>query len=474
MQLHDAYNECLRRLRIAAQKLDITANETELQRISELVVQPLTGPWRQYHTIEHIFEVGGDDDPLEMIAALFHDVVYIQIDLSINFNLARFITPFVREVKPVKAGLTEGLVVRERDDIGDDRLFTLVATVFGIAPGERLEPQAGQNEFLSALVAAKVLEKAFPLAVIAQVIACIEATIPFRAPPPPGTADHSEQLHQRLCRANLELALGLDAHGLREAVRRAVRLANRDVEGFASSNPAQFLDNTWNLLPETNHALLTSTAYTVRDYRVSMQRMHGFLQRLEPSSVFRRFADEPAEAVHRERLARVAHNLAIASRYLGAKLVTIAFLEALSMRIGPDLPLSMIMGALPRPDAPPGPTLEGFLPPAGKTPAAASVLESTVLRLLEFGRESDRSYDLKHSPLAAYLALELELGPMLELLQSAEALFTRLDSSDDDIDTKRECCEGFLALFPEPVAETVIACALQVLLERSLALQAVR
>jgi hypothetical protein len=473
MQLHDAYNECLRRLRTAAHKLDIKVDEIDLQRISELVVQPLTGPWRQYHTIEHIFEVGGKDDPLEMVAALFHDVVYIQIDLSINFNLARFITPFVREVKPVRSGLTEGLVVREQNDLDDDRLFTLVATVFGISPGDRLEPQAGQNEFLSALVAAKVLEGAFPLAAIAQIIACIEATIPFRASPPAGTADHSEQLYQRLCRANQELALGLDAHTLRGAVQRAVRLANRDVEGFASQQPAVFLDNTWNLLPETNHALLTSTAYTVRDYRLSLQRMRGFLHQLDADAVFRRFADEPTEAVHRERLARVAHNLSIASRYLGAKLVTIAFLEALSMRIGPDIPLSLIMGALPRPDAPPGPTLEGFLPPAGRPPSGISELESTVLRLLEFGRESNLSYDLKHSPLAAFFALELGLGPMLELLGPAETLFTRLDS-DDDIDTKREQCEKFLALFPETAAETVIACALQVLLERSLALQAVR
>jgi hypothetical protein len=250
-----------------------------------------------------------------------------------------------------------------------------------------------------------------------------------------------------------------------------VRLANRDVEGFASSNPAEFLDNTWNLLPETNPALLTSTAYTVRDYRLSLQRMRGFLHRLDAGAVFRRFADEPAELVHRERLARVEQNLAIASRYLGAKLVTIAFLEALSMRIGPDMPLSMIMGALPHPDAPPGPTLEGFLPPAGSPPAGLSALDTTVLRLLEFGRSSDLSYDLKHSPLAAYFALELGLGPMLDLLGPAETLFACLDSRDD-MDLKREQCETFLALFPEPAAETVIACALQVLLERSLALQA--
>jgi len=471
MRLHDAYTECLRRLQRASLQIQLDAPEAELARISELVVQPLTGQWRQFHTIEHIFEVGGDDDPLEMVAALFHDVVYIQVDLSINFNLARYITPFVRELKPVREGVAEGLVVRERQDLGNDRMFDLVSTIFGIAPGDRLDPQAGQNEFLSALVAAKVLEGVFPAGAIAQIVACVEATIPFRAAPAEGPESCGARLHQRLCTANESLSLGLDSATLHAATRRAVRLANRDVEGFASPNPAEFLDNTWNLLPETNHALLTSTAYTVRDYRLSLQRMRGFLHHLDAGAVFRRFADEPTDAVHRERVERVTQNLSIASRYLGAKLVTIAFLEALSMRIGPDMPLSMIMGALPRPDAPPGPTLEGFLPPPGSPPAGLSAIDSTVLRLLEFGRESDRSYDLKHSPLAAFFALELRLGPMLELLEPAAALFACLDSSDD-IETKRERCEAFLALFPEPVAATVVACALQVLLERSLALQA--
>jgi hypothetical protein len=471
MRLHDAYSECLRRLQSVSRQLHLNAQETDLARISELVVQPLTGQWRQFHTIEHIFEVGGNDDPLEMVAALFHDVVYVQIDLCINFNLARYITPFVREIKPLRAGMTEELIVRDPHDIDDDPMFRLVSTIFGIVPGDRLKPQAGQNEFLSALVAAKVLEGVFPATAIAQIVACVEATIPFRVAPTEGPDSCGERLHQRLCAANEALRLGLDAATLDAATRRAVRLANRDVEGFASSNPAEFLDNTWNLLPETNHALLTNTAYTVRDYRLSLQRMRRFLSRLDAVAVFRRFADEPAELVHRERLARAEHNLAIASRYLGAKLVSIAFLEALSMRIGPDMPLTMIMGTLPRPDAPPAPTLEGFLPRAGSPPADLSAVESTVLRLLEFGRLSELSYDLKHSPLAAYFALQLGLGPMLELLGPAEPLFDCLDSGAG-IDLKREQCETFLALFPKPVAETVIACALQVLLERGLALKA--
>ncbi|MBU6378658.1 MAG: hypothetical protein KJS95_09020 [Gammaproteobacteria bacterium] len=455
MELHAAYGQCLQRLRVVNQRLGLQANEQDLARISELVVQPLTGPWRLYHTIEHIFDVGGSEDPLEIVAALFHDVVYIQVDHSINFNLARYITPFVREEKALRSDMREGLVVREQAEIGDDRMFALVSMVFGIEPGERLSPQSGQNEFLSALVAAKVLEGVFPPSAIAQVVACVEATIPFRASPAAGLPDWSERLHQRLSRANETLQLGMDEHILVAAVCRAVRLANRDVEGFAAVDPALFLDNTWNLLPETNHVLLSSAAYTVRDYRLSLQRMRGFLQWLNAETVFQRFADEPPLAEHLKRTAHVRRNLQVAASYLGAKLVTIAFLEAVSMRIGPDMPLSMLMGALPTDEGPLGPTLEGFLPRVdGASPDPASIA-GTVLRLLETGRASAVSYDLKHSPLAAFFARSIGIEALLALLDEAESLFVRFDSKDRLAEKQRHG-EAFIARFPAGVSATVI------------------
>jgi hypothetical protein len=456
MELHAAYGQCLHRLRIASRHIGFQATEEDLARIAALVVHPLTGPWRLYHTIEHIFEVGGEDDPLEMVAALFHDAVYIQVDHSINFNLAHYLTPYVREEKALRADMREGLVVRERAAIGNDPMFELVSTVFGIEPGERLSPQAGQNEFLSALVAAKVLEGVFPPSAIAQIVACVEATIPFRAPRPAGEPDWSDQLHQRLGSANDALGLGLDEQTLADAVRRAVRVANRDVEGFAATDPAVFLDNTWNLLPETNHVLLASPAYTVRDYRISLQRMRGFLGWLNAETVFQRFADEPPVAVHRERTGYVRRNLEVAANYLGTKLITIAFLEAVSMRIGPDLPLSMLMGSLPNAEGPIGPTLEGFLPVVDAPKPDAASVEGMVMRLLETGRASAVSYDLKHSPLAAYFARSMGLQSLMALLPEAQSLLARFDSADPLADKQRQG-EEYIARFPAKVVRTVVA-----------------
>ena len=34
----------------------------------------------------------GNKDAIEVIAALFHDIVYVQVDRSINFNVCYYIT----------------------------------------------------------------------------------------------------------------------------------------------------------------------------------------------------------------------------------------------------------------------------------------------------------------------------------------------------------------------------------------------
>ena len=60
---------------------------------------------------------------------------------------------------------------------------------------------------------------------------------------------------------------------LDHAVCRAVRVGNRDVENFSDNDAARFLDNTWKLLPESNPALHSPMVYTVRDYRIALQKM---------------------------------------------------------------------------------------------------------------------------------------------------------------------------------------------------------
>jgi hypothetical protein len=99
MDLQDAHTRCKTHLARAIEQLQGKVEPTQLETITELIVQTMTGPWRYFHTPEHIFEVGGSVDAIEVLAALFHDLVYVQVDQGVSLNIGSYIAPFVKEVK---------------------------------------------------------------------------------------------------------------------------------------------------------------------------------------------------------------------------------------------------------------------------------------------------------------------------------------------------------------------------------------
>ena len=78
MNFEYEHKRCLEKLNWATNQPQIEVEPKKLAEITELVVQPMTGPWRYFHTPNHIYEVGGSQDAIEVLAALFHDVVYVQ------------------------------------------------------------------------------------------------------------------------------------------------------------------------------------------------------------------------------------------------------------------------------------------------------------------------------------------------------------------------------------------------------------
>ncbi|WP_313707929.1 hypothetical protein, partial [Planktothrix agardhii] len=334
----DYNQQCLEKLIWAMQNLNIDTDYTELPKIAELIVQTMTGPWRYFHTPNHIFEVGGEDDPIEVLAALFHDVVYVQVDQSVNFNLTYYIAPFVRQVEV-------HLVIRDAQELPQDQIFEMVRQIFDFVPGQTLSPMTGQNEFLSALVAGKVLEDLLSLELLVQVVACIEATIPFRTKTELGS--NSDILYGRLKYVCERFNLKLTDEELIETIKRSVRLSNRDVGSFAHESAAKFLDNTWNLLPETNHYLKNSSSYTINQYRTALQKMEGFMNFIKPEIIFHQFREYPDDATYNNLVVMARKNIEVGRLYLVSKLFTIAFLEALSLRFGRVIPVSTLMGEMP-------------------------------------------------------------------------------------------------------------------------------
>ncbi|AFZ06291.1 hypothetical protein Osc7112_1801 [Oscillatoria nigro-viridis PCC 7112] len=422
MELFAEQKRCLDCLVSSIEQLGGRVDIPKLEQIAELIIQAMRGPWRSFHTSEHIFEVGGSVDPIEVLAALFHDLVYVQVDQGVSFNISSALCPFVKEVR-------SQLVIRDETELPDDAMYQLVASVFGFIPGKTLSPFGGQNEFLSAVIAAKSLEPFLPPSTIAEITACIEATIPFRPVAPSGLSA-IELLHQRLITINRDFHLGWSHAEIVEIVKRSVRLANRDVENFASPNSSNFLDNTWNLMPETNHELTNVNSYTVAGYRKSLQKMEGFLNCLKPELVFQQFMQEPDDETYANLIARTRKNIEVAKLYLGVKLITIAILEALSYRLGRDIPLSTMMGELRAPGFKTS-VLEDYLPNKQIAYPLESQLQREVLDLLEIGRNQESRYDIKNSPVSTFIIKSIGFAETENFLKKAQDFFAGHISSEE-------------------------------------------
>lgn len=406
--------KCLDCLTKAIAELDGQVDIEQLTKISNLIIQTMTGPWRSFHTPNHIFEVGEGGDAIEVISAIFHDLVYVQVDQGISVNISRYISPYIKQDR-------EQLVILDPPELQEDMIFKMVTMLFGFEHGQPLLPMSGQNEFLSALIAIKALENMLPLSILTEIVACIEATIPFRPKLESGLTC-SDLLFGRLVGVNEICQFGWGDQEIAEIVKRAVRLSNRDVENFASPNSSRFLNNTWNLIPETNHDLKNVNSYSVHGYRVSIQKMEGFMNFLAPEIVFRRYRDEPNEKDYYKLLAQTKQNLEVSRLYLGTKLTSIAILEALSFRIGRDISLSTMMGELPLEDVPVV-GLEQFLPEITSPHQPSSPIEAEAFELLDKGRTVDTSYDVKNSPVATFMVKSIGFAEMQRMLNLSKEFF---------------------------------------------------
>jgi hypothetical protein len=393
----------------ALAKLGYPAEPERVERWALLVHRSMSGHGRSFHRAEHIMELAQGADPLETLAVVFHDVVYLQVDQGLPRALEGLLTPYL--------DLVNNQPVVRPGDLGREPSVALGMRLFAVRPGDEVAKVTGVNEFMSALVAATTLGELLPLPQLAAILACIEATIPFR------TADASglgpfERLEARLRAASAELGLGLDESAVRGAMERAVWVANKDVANFADHAVPHFLENTWKLLPEGNPSLRNHELYTAGEYRAALQKMEGFLSSLQAERVFHRYGAVPTEEEHRDLVQRAAHNLAVAARYLRVKLLAIAYLEALAKATGGDAPLELFMGGL-HPEMK-GRRLEDHLPlPRG---GSSTDRDPLVVELLEGGRGGEAGFDLQQAPVAAFLYRHYGATRCDELFVSAQGL----------------------------------------------------
>ncbi|MFO0616007.1 MAG: hypothetical protein U0414_25655 [Polyangiaceae bacterium] len=353
-------------------------SDAAIERAGCELHRALLDPRREFHTHDHVLGLVDQCDPIQTLAALYHDLVYVHVDAQRDARVAAILDQYfdVRDTRH-----------RVRRDAASTDIGREALAVFAVEPGQELTPYTGLNELSSALVFASDLGRGLTAEERVGVLACIEATIPFRE-------DVGDVLAHRIGK------LGFDKPVVAAITERAVQLANKDVANFAEEDAARFLDNTWRLLPETNPTLDRPGVTRVGEYRAALQKMEGFLSTLSADRVFHTWGREPHKAVHATRVARADANIKTAVAYLRAKLFSSGVLEAIVLETGGDVPIEYVMGALPIGGKLPYARLERFLPTVTKV----APVEPTLLRLLVSGRASASSFDTPSSPLAAFLA----------------------------------------------------------------------
>jgi len=393
-------------------KLEVDFTMQDLEKIAVLVHRSMTFRARYFHTLEHVFGFSTNDDPIQALAAAFHDIVYFQVDQGFFADIEKLIAPYIHQDE---AGFS--LVDHFSPE---DLSINLILEVFEFKPGQFLSPNSGLNEFLSALVMNKLLEKIISPKDLLRTSVCIEATIPFQGMNSKGES-HINLLENRLHAINQKHSFNLSPSEIQDILKLAVTFSNKDVENFSEPDPGVFLDNTWKLLPETNIALRWQGIYSVRDYRQAIQNMEHFFSQLNPEFIFTHYMDVPAPEKYARMVEQAHLNVLTAREYLRVKLLAVAILEALADMTGGDAPLSLFTGGM-RKEADVTTSYEDYWP----EPRVSSVVdeESIILRLLGTGRAHEVNFDMKNSPLSFFLFTRLGQPQINLLVREAKLMFS--------------------------------------------------
>ena len=397
----------------AFERLGVSSSKPRTRKLALNIQLAMSAHGRNYHNLDHVFSFVDPDDPICTLAAMYHDVVYYQVDQGFTPEILAIIIPYIYDL--------EGEFYISRNIQEKDHLIWMTLDIFNLKAGQKLTSVDALNEFLSALVLVRELGDLVEAKDLMRMIVCIEATIPFRGKNKAGLTPF-EVMAKRLRKiARKYCSAPLKPHDIENTIKASVIFSNKDIGNFSEPDPARFLDNTWKLLPETNTALRDRDAYSIRAYRLALQKMRAFMMFVKPELVFNQFQGVPSDKEYRDMLDIASANIVIAREYLKVRLVAIAVLEALAQASGGDTPLSIFMGDLSD-QAGNSPRIEDFLPEI-QTPAWVD--QAPIIRdLLEVGRASESNFDTRNSRLSLFVFKSLTPEGIDKALGIAQEYFS--------------------------------------------------
>ena len=397
----------------AFERLGVSSSKQKARKLALNIQLAMSAHGRNYHNLDHVFSFVDPDDPICTLAAMYHDVVYYQVDQGFTPEILAIIIPYIYDL--------EGEFYISRNIQEKDHLIWMTLDIFNLKAGQKLTSVDALNEFLSALVLVRELGDIVEVKDLMRMIVCIEATIPFRGKNKAGLTPFEVMAKRLRNIARKYCSTPLKSHDIENTVKASVIFSNKDIGNFSEPDPARFLDNTWKLLPETNAALRDRDAYSIRAYRLALQKMRAFMMFVKPELVFNQYHGVPSDKEYRDMLDIAGANIVIAREYLKIRLVAIAVLEALAQASGGDTPLSIFMGDLSD-QAGNSPRIEDFLPDI-QTPAWVD--QAPIIRdLLEVGRASESNFDTRNSRLSLFVFKSLTPEGIDKALGIAQEYFS--------------------------------------------------
>eukprot|EP00548_Thalassiothrix_antarctica_P015569 CAMPEP_0194171362 /NCGR_PEP_ID=MMETSP0154-20130528/5953_1 /TAXON_ID=1049557 /ORGANISM="Thalassiothrix antarctica, Strain L6-D1" /LENGTH=489 /DNA_ID=CAMNT_0038883635 /DNA_START=6 /DNA_END=1475 /DNA_ORIENTATION=- len=394
ISLDDRRPSCIGRLYLGLshcfEQLGIEATDQQLEGWAILIHESMSVSSRNYHNVEHIFDITkGWDDPIGVLAAYFHDTIYFAVDGSLSVRQTTILHD----------------IFEEEEDIDEsDELLSMCSTIFGIYDKREMR---NNNEFLSCVTAFRELENVLDKPTLAKIGCCIEGTIPFRPISEDGKTPE-DLLYDNIKLASKIFDLKMDEDEIVETIQKSVLLANRDVGNFGEDDRKGFLDVSWSLLPEINKELREVRCYNISDYQTAIFKMRGFFYFLQPKLIFSSFRGIPSADAIEQLEKQAGINLKVGQKYMDAKLLATSMMLAFAMVTGGDAPMSLFTGDMPTSGVK-CQQLQDFLPEPDLEDANVrksirkSVTTSQVFDILAAGRGDESLFDIKKSPIAAYL-----------------------------------------------------------------------
>src|SRR3989304_2590120 len=110
--------------------LQIPITSEELEELAITIHRSMSIEARHFHTPEHVLNLANASDPIQSLAALFHDIVYYQVDRGYSPEIYHCISPYILEV--------EGEIWLVDTQVQGDRMFHITMDLFGFSPGQKL------------------------------------------------------------------------------------------------------------------------------------------------------------------------------------------------------------------------------------------------------------------------------------------------------------------------------------------------